>query len=154
MAFAGSNIESITIPSSVVKIDVAAFHLINTLKSVKFEYGSKISILPYSLFDATPNIEELILPSSIREIHEGVFNGWKNVYKIYLCSNHDLSRVDLTGVTGTLQVYASYSYKRLYKTFGGIDVITPNHFCDIIYSCDNEKYKHFSKNNFLFIMRF
>lgn len=73
----GKNIESITIPKTVISINDHAFSNCNSLKSVLFE-GNSLESINACIFEDTSNVDEIKLPNSVININRQAF------YKSYL----------------------------------------------------------------------
>ena len=71
-AFAYSEIEKITIPSSVTKIEPGAFHNCLNLKEVTF-LTNNLTLIPANLFINCSQLKKVILPNNIKYIEEWAF---------------------------------------------------------------------------------
>ena len=66
--FSGSDLTSITIPSSVTHIGSKAFYLCRSLTSVTFESGSQLTTIEGEAFCACSSLTSMTIPSSVTEI--------------------------------------------------------------------------------------
>ena len=128
MAFAASQLKSVTIPSSVETIERAAFHLIDNLISVKFEYGSALKSISSSVFDRSKKIKIIVFPTSLSYIGPDPFSLWESSSSVYICSIHDFTDPEIMKQTST-KVYVTQAYKQKYKLFGGKDPYVDHTIC-------------------------
>lgn len=104
-AFASSHLESVTIPSSVKKIENFAFELNSFLNSVIFISGDieleesifsycqnlkdvtltlGLKTIPKNTFSSCKNLESIVIPKGVTEIGEGAFGGCSNLSSVIL----------------------------------------------------------------------
>ena len=81
MAFAYSIIESIEIPNSVTTLGEGAFGMCSQLSEVKFKDECELNSLPGAIFQGTPLLTSITLPSSITTIEKYAFaeSGLKSI---------------------------------------------------------------------------
>lgn len=70
---AGSNIETINLPSSVKFIDEYAFRGCSKLKKIKF--GDKVETIGREAFDGCDSLKTITIPNSVYKIHKDGFDG-------------------------------------------------------------------------------
>lgn len=75
-AFYMSAIESITLPSTLKRIEALTFSSCNGLRNVEIPNG--VEYIGKECF-ADSKVEEIMLPCTLREIGEDAFNGCKNL---------------------------------------------------------------------------
>lgn len=77
-AFKNSSIESISIPSKVVKIDKCAFAKCEHLKSVEFQESSELQFIGELAFNCS-SIESITIPSKVTQISNFAFSECTNL---------------------------------------------------------------------------
>lgn len=75
--FGCTNLESITIPSSVTSFAGSTFNSCTNLKTVTIEEGSKLTAIPEAAFDNCPNLTNFNIPSDcpVAVIDNNAFSG-------------------------------------------------------------------------------
>ncbi|KAK8887443.1 hypothetical protein M9Y10_038488 [Tritrichomonas musculus] len=119
-----TNLESITIPSSVETIDEFAFRECLNIKTIKIP--SKVTIIEDSLFYSCINLESIEIDGNLVSIKQKAFEGCTNLSLFYFDGTTDPTFVDNSFLnTQISNVYVSSSYG--YETFCGFPVIA-EHF--------------------------
>ena len=73
-AFDGTAIESLEIPSSIVRLKEGSLAGCSELRTVSMAGGQKV-ILHMGLFEGTPGIQTIVMPDSFKKIYAGAFDG-------------------------------------------------------------------------------
>jgi len=92
-AFFKSNIEEITIPSTVVSIDYYAFAYCKDLTTVKFEEGSRLTGIYEGAFYNCKSLVNITLPETIVEISDFSFYGCMNLTTLPVTENTNLKGI-------------------------------------------------------------
>lgn len=132
--FSWTSIQSITIPSSVIKICNKAFSNCESLITVEFEENSQLKIIGIEAFTYS-SIQKILIPSSVIEINDYAFTNCKQLEKIEFEENSQLKRIG-------------------YYAFGGssiVDIIIPPSVIyignDVFKECENLVSVIFSENS-------
>ena len=92
--FAGSDIESVTIPASVVKLGVEAFNECRKLRRVDIAPGSRLDVIKDRCFRRS-GLESITFPRELTVLYSDAFQECENFTTIYLeekCSVRDFCR--------------------------------------------------------------
>ena len=124
-SFINSNVESITIPSSVRLIDIRAFSGLSSLKTLIFQEGVKT--IEADAFHGCYNLLNIVLPNSIERLKAGVFSNCYSTIIIDDCPDY----IEKDALTSN-SIYTSISHRRdNTETFGLSN-------CSICFDCDIE----------------
>jgi len=83
-AFAHKNVISVTIPSSVTKIEYA-FSNCSNLTSISIPAG--VTIIGYSAFEGCSKLTSIIIPANVKEIEQSAFKGCSKLTSIIIPAN-------------------------------------------------------------------
>jgi len=101
-AFAYSDIKTVKIPDTVVKIDTAAFVHCQKLESV--EFGNNLEIIGSSVFFDCPNLKSIELPKSLKEIGFRAFLDCEKLKDVVIPENvAELGSTPFSDTVGTLK---------------------------------------------------
>ncbi len=105
-AFSNTQLEHLSIPSSIIEIQDAAFAECKKLKDIEFEDGSNIQIIN----GMTPNdgcgnyvsgafcncssLQKITIPASVTTIKAGAFYGCTNLVSLFFEQNSNLQKLD------------------------------------------------------------
>lgn len=94
-AFSYSSIESLSIPSNVINIDIeeSAFSYCKCLKTVDFPNNIKLDLIDQNLFASTA-IQSITIPSSVTIISKFAFYGCNSLKKVDFQENSELFFID------------------------------------------------------------
>ena len=79
-AFSGTALTSLEIPSSVKSLDVGVFHKLDHLETLILSEG--IENIPSIAFATSPHLTNIVIPSTVTNIHEHAFDG-SSINKMY-----------------------------------------------------------------------
>lgn len=150
-AFCESSIETISIPSHVIQIGEKAFSECQNLRSVLFSEQSEIKTIGKYAFSKSTILENISLPSSVKELEEGWFYDTHDKLKITILpsKNHVISYYDGEFIIGKYHnLNAILFSKRNIKAISipsFIQIIAPYAF----YKCTKLSKFSFSKNSSL-----
>lgn len=84
MAFEGSNLTQVTIPSSVTTIEMSAFYGCSSLETVSLSEG--LVCIERNAFDGCSSLTSINIPDSVERIGECAFYGCSNLPEIHIPS--------------------------------------------------------------------
>ena len=156
-AFAGqTDIVSLVIPKTVKSIGDYAFQNCVSIKTLTFEVGSVIDIIPQYCFYNCRNIETLVIPNSVKVINKAAFEGCTSLKTVKFSENletigdeafaqtHSLEKIELPQSLTKLGDYA-FRYSGIQEAFvpGSLKIIggstSPTSYGYVFYSCTNLK---------------
>lgn len=76
-----SEVESVTIPTSVTAIGNEAFRDCKNLRRVTFAEGSQLKKIGFNCFSGS-GLEEFVLPLSVREVGAGAFKNCRQLKSV------------------------------------------------------------------------
>jgi len=83
-AFAGSGIESVFIPNTVISIGKAAFHYVSSLETVEFESDSQLEFIGNEAFSLNYDITSFVIPDTVEHIGNDAFSSCANLKYIVI----------------------------------------------------------------------
>ena len=153
-AFAGKNVESLTISYGVTTISNQAFQSCSNLKTINL--SSSLETIGTNAFNGCNSLIELSLPASIKKIGSGAFSGCNNLIRVesripssvsipdnLFVINNNIEKILYSPNLNSYQnikgwkdgfTYFLQGYKTADKTFEYKDK-DDNKICDITYAC-------------------
>lgn len=128
-SFYKTSIESLFIPKSVERLGNSGLSNMNSLKSLVFEPGSKLSVIENWNFNSDSSLTTVIFPPSLKSIGRELFPKIETHIKLVYCGKNEIS-AKLLYKGNNITVYVTKQYRG--SQFGDIDVTVMQ---DNGYSC-------------------
>ena len=132
-----SGIKEVRIPASVVTIK-SNNDCYRNAKRIIFEKGSRLTSIGSYFMRYSPYIEEVVFPSSVKEIGSYFAQECTGLKRVYHCGNDvDFSSIsnafDNCPNKGSIKIYVSYNYNG--TSFGGNSLIIKSEQCFAAHKC-------------------
>ena len=104
-AFANnSEIESVIIPSSVTEIGTGAFRNCVNLTDLRFESGSRLTIIREAAFESCIGLKKVALPSSLTVISNNAFQSCESLEEVRFFANSGLKEIGAYAFNGAVML--------------------------------------------------
>lgn len=127
-----NNLLSVTIPTSVKTMGVAAFTYCNSL--IKVNLGNGLETIGHRAFSYCSNLQSVFFGTSVNKLDDSVFNGCTNLSQIYIKDLSQWCKIDFMAEGSNPLTYAHHLYldKKELKDLiipEGIETIKQYAFC-------------------------